>query len=591
MREIQELVLHADRASRIEHLRKRPENQDYESQLYLRKIEQARFQKVDKIVPWIFREIKKGRLDMDAIFLHPDRFDHIEDWLQEKRPNLMSMTYDDVREGLYQWDLELKQKMEDEAQYEEQNIVYEFGDGWTIQNVRTSDDLETEGDLMGHCVGGYCHSVSSGSSFIYSLRDPKNKPHVTIELKDSSETESPRVVQIKGKQNRTPVEEYKKKVAEWMKTLNRPRWSNDGEPLTVEDLNKGKFISKDGSVDEYGIIETQYEVPDWSDIFEQLKTGPAHRGYHYYYTIADAAVETAVNTGTLPELKKAFEDFQSEAWETVENDILSSDYQFPREPDRDDFETEEEFDSAYAEWERENDSFWDAARAEHYLHQIEEEFYKYLKPFVPEYQSAPETPVSASIQEVLALSKDDVEPTERIPLDTLLTVPDTRQYYDYDCGVSALLSVIGYYGLDVRGEELAEKLRTTPEEGTTPEAIVRVAESFGYQVWSGSMSVEDLKRCLDRGLPVIVDLQAWADDPNVNWAENWDDGHYIVAVGHGDGKIVFEDPSDMADVYLTEEELLERWRDRDADGHHYIRFGIVIVGDKHYSRYKFRHLD
>ena len=34
---------------------------------------------------------------------------------------------------------------------------------------------------MGHCVGGYCDDVASGQSNIYSLRDAKGKPSVTIE--------------------------------------------------------------------------------------------------------------------------------------------------------------------------------------------------------------------------------------------------------------------------------------------------------------------------------------------------------------------------------------------------------------------------
>jgi len=44
-----------------------------------------------------------------------------------------------------------------------------------------ADALKYEGDTMGHCVGGYCPDVISGKSKIYSLRDAKGEPHVTIE--------------------------------------------------------------------------------------------------------------------------------------------------------------------------------------------------------------------------------------------------------------------------------------------------------------------------------------------------------------------------------------------------------------------------
>ncbi|NDG14043.1 MAG: hypothetical protein EB124_13025, partial [Betaproteobacteria bacterium] len=40
--------------------------------------------------------------------------------------------------------------------------------------------LKYEGEVMGHCVGGYCPDVIEGRSRIYSLRDKKGEPHVTI---------------------------------------------------------------------------------------------------------------------------------------------------------------------------------------------------------------------------------------------------------------------------------------------------------------------------------------------------------------------------------------------------------------------------
>lgn len=42
--------------------------------------------------------------------------------------------------------------------------------------------LKYEGDAMGHCVGGYCDDVTEGRSRIFSLRDAKGEPHVTIEV-------------------------------------------------------------------------------------------------------------------------------------------------------------------------------------------------------------------------------------------------------------------------------------------------------------------------------------------------------------------------------------------------------------------------
>ena len=48
-----------------------------------------------------------------------------------------------------------------------------------------ADALKYEGELMQHCVGGYCDDVTSGRSRIFSLRDAKGNPHATIEVKPS----------------------------------------------------------------------------------------------------------------------------------------------------------------------------------------------------------------------------------------------------------------------------------------------------------------------------------------------------------------------------------------------------------------------
>lgn len=46
--------------------------------------------------------------------------------------------------------------------------------------------LKYEGDVMGHCVGGYCGDVFEGNSRIFSLRDAKGRPHATIETAPGS---------------------------------------------------------------------------------------------------------------------------------------------------------------------------------------------------------------------------------------------------------------------------------------------------------------------------------------------------------------------------------------------------------------------
>ncbi len=153
-------------------------------------------------------------------------------------------------------------------------IVYQFHDGWKIEKLTTSDQLQYEGDEMGHCVGSYSHATESGQTIIYSLRDPKGTPHVTLEIealegpenvggwsaedlpedaiynhsyihpdqhkpgdhfeeahdynnltsyKPTGETPY-EVVQIMGKANQTPKPEYQRKIKEFLDNLRSKGW-------------------------------------------------------------------------------------------------------------------------------------------------------------------------------------------------------------------------------------------------------------------------------------------------------------------------------------------------------------------------------
>lgn len=104
-----------------------------------------------------------------------------------------------------------------------ENVVYQFqGDdehpdwnGWTIHKVRSPNDLKAEGNLMNHCVGGYARDVEQGRSQIFSLRDPYNKPHATIEITDNGNS----VEQIQGNSNKEPKQEYKEMLRNWFESL------------------------------------------------------------------------------------------------------------------------------------------------------------------------------------------------------------------------------------------------------------------------------------------------------------------------------------------------------------------------------------
>jgi hypothetical protein len=50
------------------------------------------------------------------------------------------------------------------------------------KNAILADALKYEGEVMQHCVGGYCPDVIEGRSRIFSLRDAEGRPYTTIEM-------------------------------------------------------------------------------------------------------------------------------------------------------------------------------------------------------------------------------------------------------------------------------------------------------------------------------------------------------------------------------------------------------------------------
>ena len=147
-----------------------------------------------------------------------------------------------------------------------------------------------------------------------------------------------------------------------------------------------------------------------------------------------------------------------------------------------------------------------------------------------------------------------------------LAVPDVRQATPYTCGASALQAVLAYFGIEEREDALGAELGATPTDGVTPAAIVRAATARGLSArFATDTRVEDLEAALGRREPVILAIQAWGKGrAGGGYADDWQDGHFVVLVGLDGAEVVVEDPSLLGSRgVMTRAELLERWHDED----------------------------
>ena len=111
--------------------------------------------------------------------------------------------------------------------------------------------------------------------------------------------------------------------------------------------------------------------------------------------------------------------------------------------------------------------------------------------------------------------------------------------------------------------------------------MMAVARHFKLSATMGEMSVQKIKECIGKDIPIILLLQAWAQTKSQNWQNHWNDGHYVVAIGYDKKKIYFEDPYTISHTFLPYKELERRWH-----GEKRYRIGIVIKGKKKYSSKK-----
>ena len=157
--------------------------------------------------------------------------------------------------------------------------------------------LKYEGDTMGHCVGGYCDDVAEGRSRIFSLRDAKGEPHVTIETSPSRkqyffrdvraavgddqaddwlneglqlsemvkraglrEGNLPEdIVQIKGKQNLAPKDDYLPFVQDFVKS---GQWGNVGDlgNTGLVKLPDGRYITQQQAEEILSGVHPSYRI-------------------------------------------------------------------------------------------------------------------------------------------------------------------------------------------------------------------------------------------------------------------------------------------------------------------------------------------
>lgn len=338
--------------------------------------------KLDPLTPWLWREMKKGRIEWDDV-LTRNQMSHLADWYTSKSPtrkgvDVMQKTWDDVQGLLNQWDEELASQ-ESEANLNNGKVVHQYPNGWTMRELGPQD-LQYEGDQMGHCVGGsnYERAVEVGDTTIYSLRDEKNIPHATIELENDVTDYrdgkpiawgAPGLEQIQGKGNTILKPEYQAMVKEFFGTLpKKPEWQSEAEPIDhIEEIAEPELNAEHGwggygPHGDYG-LEDPPRATDYESVIDTMlnKPRPAWADDYYDHSHGKELYDHALKRNEIPELAHHVQQYAEETahpqlmdlhdhnWEYL--NYPGEDFEEAHERNPDVIQTQEDFDNAYREYE------------------------------------------------------------------------------------------------------------------------------------------------------------------------------------------------------------------------------------------------
>lgn len=177
----------------------------------------------------------------------------------------------------------------------------------------------------------------------------------------------------------------------------------------------------------------------------------------------------------------------------------------------------------------------------------------------------------------------------------LMHLPIYRQSKNYTDGVACVQSILRYanYEFDIREDDLAKALNATEENGVKWHEIVNYLNAVrlndaNHQYFEAEkrehMTLDALRRELDEGHPVILAIQAWNWDENeeysmdLDYTDEWECGHYVVAVGYDEDSFFFMDPSTAGNyTYIPKDKLVARWHDYGIDENNH-RYDLVQVG-------------
>jgi len=121
---------------------------------------------------------------------------------------------------------------------------------------------------------------------------------------------------------------------------------------------------------------------------------------------------------------------------------------------------------------------------------------------------------------------------------------------EYQCGPASLASVLNYWGVHVTPDGIAKEIYSKSARGTLTIDMIIFAQKKGLNAIHYKGSVEDLKKNIDSGYPVIVFVDYGISLYQVN--------HFMVVIGYSGNDVIVNSGKDK-EKFISEEDFTKAW--------------------------------
>lgn len=120
----------------------------------------------------------------------------------------------------------------------------------------------------------------------------------------------------------------------------------------------------------------------------------------------------------------------------------------------------------------------------------------------------------------------------------------------YQCGPASLAGVLNYWGVNVNPDDIAKEIFSESAKGTLNIDMVLYAQRKGLDVTQYKGNMEDLKKNIESGYPVIVLVDYGFYLYQVN--------HFMVVVGYNEHGVTVNSGKDK-NKFIPRESFIKTW--------------------------------